>query len=203
MVDELPDVPGLAERWGRDVLHCPYCHGWEVRDQRVGILATGPVAWHNAELWRQWSPHVVVLLHDAPAPDAEQADRLAARGITVVDGPVAGLEIDGDALTGVRLASGTVVPLDALVVTPRSTAQGGVLESLGLKAVDVEFRGQVIGSQIPADPSGATSVPGVWVAGAVADLSAQVIAAAATGLKAGAVINADLVAEDTRNALGR
>ncbi len=108
LVDELPDVPGLAERWGRDVLHCPYCHGWEVRDRRIGVLATGPLAVHQADLWRQWSPHVLLLLHSTPAPDADAAERLAARGIAVVDGPVAGLEVAGDTLTGVRLASGAV-----------------------------------------------------------------------------------------------
>ncbi|MFI0795821.1 methyltransferase domain-containing protein [Micromonospora rubida] len=200
LVDELPDVPGVAERWGRDVLHCPYCHGWEVRDRRLGVLATGPMAAHQADLWRQWSPHVMLLLHGT-TPGAEEAERLAARGITVVDGPVAGLEVAGDTLTGVRLASGEVVALDALVVAPRFTARAGVLESLGLKPVDVEFGGQVIGSQISADPTGATAVPGVWVAGNVADVRAQVITAAAAGLAAGAAINADLVAEETRDAV--
>jgi thioredoxin reductase/2-polyprenyl-3-methyl-5-hydroxy-6-metoxy-1,4-benzoquinol methylase len=201
LVDELPDVPGVAERWGRDVLHCPYCHGWEVRDRRIGVLATGPMAAHQADLWRQWSPHVMLLLHDTPAPDAEEAERLAARGITVVDGRVAGLEAAGDTLTGVRLTSGEVVALNAVVVAPRFTARAGVLESLGLKPVDVEMGGHVVGSQIPADPTGATAVPGVWVAGNVADVRAQVITAAAAGLTAGAAINADLVAEETRDAV--
>ena len=205
LVDELPDVPGVAERWGRDVLHCPYCHGWEVRDRRIGVLATGPTALHQAQLWRQWSPHVLLLLHTAAAPDTEDtedAEQLAARGISVVDGPVAGLVVAGDTLSGVRLASGEVVALDAVVVAPRFTARAGVLESLGLKPVDVEMGGHVVGSQVPADATGATAVPGVWVAGNVADIRAQVIVAAAAGLTAGAAINADLVAEDSRTAVG-
>ncbi|WP_433355837.1 FAD-dependent oxidoreductase [Microtetraspora malaysiensis] len=201
LVDELPDVPGLAERWGRDVLHCPYCHGWEVRDRRVGVLATGPLAWHQAELWRQWSPDVLVLLHHAPQPDAERAERLAARGIVVVDGPVAGVETSGDTLTGVRLASGEVVALDAVVVASRLSARADVLESLGLETVEVEIGGHIVGTRVPADPTGATAVPGVWVAGNVADVQAQVIASAAAGLTAGAAINADLIAEDTRDAV--
>ncbi|MFF3672074.1 FAD-dependent oxidoreductase [Microtetraspora malaysiensis] len=201
LVDELPDVPGLAERWGRDVLHCPYCHGWEVRDRRIGVLATGPLAWHQAEMWRQWSPDVLVLLHHAPPPDAERAERLAARGIVVVDGPVAGVDTDGDTLTGVRLASGEVVALDAVVVASRLSARADVLESLGLKTVEVEIGGHVVGTRVPADPTGATAVPGVWVAGNVADVQAQVIASATAGLTAGAAINADLVAEDTRDAV--
>jgi len=202
LADELPDVPGLAQRWGRDVLHCPYCHGWEVRDRRIGVLATGPMAGHQAHLWRQLSPHVLLLLHASPAPGADEAERLAARGITVVDGPVGGLEVDrDDSLTGVRLASGEIVALDTVVVAPRFTARAAVLESLGLKPVDVEIGGHIVGSQVPADPTGATAVPGVWVAGNVADVRAQVIGAAAAGLNAAAAINADLVAEDTRTAV--
>jgi 2-polyprenyl-3-methyl-5-hydroxy-6-metoxy-1,4-benzoquinol methylase len=159
------------------------------------------MALHQAHLWRQWSPHVLFLLHGVAAPGAEEAERLAARGITIVDGPVAGLEVAGDTLVGVRLASGEVVALDAVVVAPRFTARAGVLESLGLKPVDLEIDGHTVGSQIPADSTGATAVPGVWVAGNVADVRAQVLQAAAAGLNAGAAINADLVAEDTRDAV--
>jgi thioredoxin reductase len=201
LVDELPELPGVAERWGRDVLHCPYCHGWEVRDRRIGVLATGPLGVHQAELWRQWSPHVVLLLHGIPAPGPDEAERLAARGITVVGGPAEGLVVAGDTLTGVRLTSGEVIALDAVVVAPRFAARADVLASLGLEPVDVEFGGQVVGSQLPADPTGATAVPGVWVAGNVADVRAQLIVAAAAGLNAGAAINADLVAEDARTAV--
>ncbi|RIW49525.1 NAD(P)/FAD-dependent oxidoreductase [Micromonospora endophytica] len=197
LVDELPDVPGLTERWGRDVLHCPYCHGWEVRDQRIGVLATGPFAVQQALLWRQWSPQVLVLLHDAAVLDAAQTERLAARGVPVVSGPVAAVELAGDQLTGVRLADGELVELDAVVVVTRMVARSVLLESLGLSPVDVEMSGHVIGRRVPADATGATAVPGVWVAGNVTDVSAQVIRAAGAGTTAGAAINADLVEEDT------
>ncbi|MEU7879746.1 FAD-dependent oxidoreductase [Microbispora bryophytorum] len=200
-VDELPDVPGLAERWGRDVLHCPYCHGWEVRDRRIGVLATGPLAVEQALLWRQWSEDVVFLAHHCPAPSEEDAERLAARRIPVADGPVTGIEVTGDALTGVRLASGEVVALDALVVGAPLAARSGVLESLGLKPVEVEIGGHVAGTRIAAEPTGATAVPGVWVAGNVTDVRAVVIASAAAGLAAGAAINMDLIAEETRAAV--
>ncbi|ROT34073.1 FAD-dependent oxidoreductase [Micromonospora sp. HM5-17] len=201
LVDELPDLPGLAEWWGRGVLHCPYCHGWEVRDRRVGVLATSPFALQQAELWRQWSPNVLLLLHGVPRPTDEEAERLAARGIAVVPGPAAAVEVANDTLTGVRLASGEVVPLDVIVVVSRLTARSTLLKQLGLKPVDVEVGGHVIGSQVPADPNGATAVPGVWVAGNVADVRAQVLTAAASGLTAAAAINADLVAADTRDAV--
>jgi thioredoxin reductase len=198
--DELPDVPGLAERWGIDVLHCPYCHGWEVRDQRIGILATGPGAFHQALLFRQLSQHVTVLGHTAPELAGEQREQLRALGIALVEGKVSRVETSGSGLTGVTLADGTCVPLDALVVAPRMTARAGLLAPLGLVPVEVSVDGHVIGTQIQADPSGATSVPGVWVAGNLAAIQAQVITAAAAGLTAGAAINADLAAEDAARA---
>ena len=201
LVDELPDLPGAAERWGRDVLHCPYCHGWEVRDQAIGILATGPTAVHQALLFRQLSDDVTFFRHTGPELPAEEAAQLAALGVGMVDGEVAALEVAGDRLTGVRLVSGEVVPRSAVVVAPRFTANDGVLAELGLKAADQEMRGAVVGSAVPADPTGATEVPGVWVAGNVSDMSAQVVVSAAAGLRAGAMINADLVAEDARRAV--
>lgn len=201
LIDELPPVAGLAERWGREVLHCPYCHGWEVRDLPIGILAVGPMAVHQALLWRQWSDDITLFLHTAPDPGDEEYEQLAARGIAVVDGEVAGLEVTGDRLTGVRLAGGRVVPREAVVVQPRFTARSAVLDGLGLRPTELEMGGQVIGSYIEADQTGATEVPGVWVAGNVANLMEQVIGAANAGLRAGALINADLVTDDTRRAV--
>lgn len=201
LIDELPHVPGLAERWGRDVHHCPYCHGWEVRDQRIGVLATGPLAVHQALLWRQWSDDVTLFLHSGPEPDDDAYDRLAARGIAVVDGEVTGLRVTEDRIDGVRLAGGRVIPCQALVVAPRFSARADVLTTLGLEPVDEEMGGHVIGSRIAADPTGATEVPGVWVAGNVTSLAEQVIGAAAAGVRAGAAINADLIADETRRAV--
>jgi thioredoxin reductase len=203
LADELPDVPGLRERWGRDVVHCPFCHGWEVRDQAIGVLASGPMAVHQAALFRQLSDDVVVFKHTVPAFGPDDRARLGALGVEVVSGEVAGLEIDDDALTGVRLRSGEVVARQALVVAPRFTARAGVLASLGIEPAQLEVAGQVVGSYVPADPSGATTVPGVWVAGNVTSPMAQVIAAASAGLAAGAAIMADLMEAGARTPVGR
>jgi thioredoxin reductase len=197
LADELPPVPGLAERWGRTVLHCPYCHGWEVRDQPIGILGTGPFAAHGALLWRQWSADVTLFLHTAPPLTAEQREQLDARGVTVVTGQVAAIEGDAD----VRLAAGALVPRQALVVAPVFTARIGPLAELGLRTVPMERDGVVIGGYVPAGPTGATAVPGLYVAGNVADVLATVIAAAAAGLTVAAAVNADLIEEDTRRAV--
>jgi thioredoxin reductase (NADPH) len=203
LVDELPEVSGIAERCGRDVLHCPYCHGWEVRDQPIGILATGPTAVHQAMLFRQLSDDVVFFRHTGPELPAEEVEQLTARGVRIVDGEVAAVEVTEDRLTAVRLASGEVVPRSALVVAPRFTARAGILADLGVEAAPVEMNGHDVGSSVAADPTGATAVPGVWVAGNVSDMSAQVVVSAAAGLRAGAMINADLVAEETRLAVAR
>jgi thioredoxin reductase len=208
LTDELPDIPGLRERWGRDVVHCPYCHGWEVRDQAIGVLASGPTAVHQALLFRQQSDDVVLFSHTMPPPDGE-AEQLAALGIRVQPGEVVALDISEDRLTGVRLADGTVpanttlpanttvLPRQVLAVAPRMTARAGFLAGLGLKPTAHPLG---IGEYIAAGPAGLTEVPGVWAAGNVTDLGAQVGGAAAAGALAGAAINMDLVAEDAQRA---
>lgn len=196
LVDELPDVPGLWERWGRDVVHCPYCHGWEIRDQVIGVLATGPHAVQKALLFRQWSPDVTLLLHGQPPPSADQAERLAARGIQIVEGIVEGLEVADDRLTGVRLRGGQVVAVQALAVVTHMVANSAVLAGLGLQPSP-----HPMGEMIAADPMGRTAVPGVWVAGNVTDLMAQVLGSAAAGATAANAINADLLEEDIERAV--
>jgi thioredoxin reductase len=198
--DELPDVPGLAARWGIDVLHCAYCHGWEVAGKRIGILATGPMAIHHALLFRQLSEHVTLLQHTGPAPAGEQREQLDARGIAVTEGRVEQIDADARGLTGARLAGGRRVALDAVIVAPRMTARAELLAPLGLTPAEVRLGEHVVGTRIEADRTGATAVPGVWVAGNIADIQAQVITSAAAGLTAGAAINFDLVLEETRNA---
>jgi len=203
LVDELPDVAGVAERWGRDVVHCPYCHGWELRDRAVGVLATGPMAVHAALLWRQWTADVTLFRHTAPALEPADREKLTARDVVTVDGTVTGLEIRDDRLAGVRLDGGRVIERDALVVLPRVSARADVLAALGLSATERRVHDHVVGTAIESDATGATAVPGMWVAGNVTDPMDQLISAAAAGSRAGAAVNADLVAEDTARALDR
>jgi thioredoxin reductase len=201
VVDQLPAVEGLAERFGRDVLHCPYCHGWEVRDQAIGVLATGPMAGHQTLLFRQWSADVTLFLNDVLEPTEEQWEEFAARGISVVQGKVEAVELTDDKLSGVRLESGRVIPRQALVVQTQLEARAEFLADLGLKPTVREAMGVVFGQAIESDPMGATEVPGVWVAGNVTEPMIQVMNSAAAGLTAGTVINADLIKEETRLAV--
>ena len=197
LVDVLPDVPGVVERWGQDVLHCPFCHGWEVRDQAIGVLCTGPTAVHSTLLFRQLSEDVVLFQHTGPEPSAEQRAQLDAWGVRVVTGEVVALETAGGALSGVRLADGSVHPRQALAVAPRAEARRDLLADLGLSLSDFEAGGAVLGTYLSVDPAGATAVPGVWAAGNVAGPAAQVINSAAAGATAGSMVHMDLLAEDT------
>lgn len=201
LVDELPDVPGLAERFGRDVLHCPYCHGWEVRDRPIGVLGGGPFSVQKALMFRQWSQDVLLFRHTAPELSDDEREQLDARGIRVVDGEVAGLEVSEDRLTGVRLSSGEVVPREALAVMPRFTARAELLAAVGLEPTEQVVNEQVVASHVLADANGATGVEGIWVAGNAADVTAGVIGAAAAGMTTAVAVNADLIAEDTRTAV--
>jgi thioredoxin reductase len=186
--DELPDVPGLRERWARDVLHCPYCHGYEVRDRPIGVLGT----LHLGLLLPQWSPDVVFFPHLTEL-SADEREQLLARGVRIADGDVTGLAVEGDALRGVELAGGRVVPREVLFVGPRFVPRDDLLTGLGCAMAD--------DGRVRTDPTGRTSVPGVWAAGNVVDPRAQVVTAAGMGSAAAIALNADLVQEDVQRAV--
>ncbi len=190
--DEIPDVPGLRERWGRDVLHCPYCHGYEVRDQPIAVLGGTPEAMAHAQLVRQWSSDVILFTHTDPST-ADQREQLAARGIGVVDGAVARVAVVDDVLRGLELEDGRAVPRAAVFVRPSFVPHNDLLTDLGC-AVDSAGWPET-------DPTGRTTVTGVWVAGNLANPRAQVITAAGEGSTAAIAINADLVEEDVDRAV--
>lgn len=203
LTDVLPPLEGLAARWGRDVVACPYCDGYEVRDQPIGVLASSPMDAHKALLLSQWSKDIVLFLHelDAEAIAADLRSRLAKAGVAIQPGAVAGAVVEefdaagvltGGALTGVRLASGQVVDRSCLFISPRMAPQDGLLRAAGAAVAQTP-----VGEFVLADPMGATSVPGLYAAGNCVDPMAQVINAASHGAKAGAAINGDLVMADT------
>ncbi|MEU9703639.1 NAD(P)/FAD-dependent oxidoreductase [Streptomyces sp. NPDC047981] len=191
LVDELPAIDGVAERWGREVLHCPYCHGWEVRDRAFGVLAHPAFGAHQALIVSHWSPDVTLFLHTAGPLDEEQSRRVAAAGIDVVEGEVAGLAVEGDRFVGVRMADGRVVERDVLFVGTRMTPRDGLLTALG-----AETRETPLGAFVAVDETGRTSVPGVWAAGNAIGAQEQVINAASGGYRAGVAINMELIAEE-------
>lgn len=195
LTDGLPRIDGLREQWGQGVVHCPYCHGWEIRGQRIGVLGTGPLSVHQALLFRQWSPDITLFLNDTVEPTDEEWDKLAARSITVVRGAVASVNAVDGVLTGLTLRQGTSFAVQALAAGTQMEAESALLESLGLTS---QVHPSGAGHFIETDATGATAVPGVYAAGNVSNLMAQVITAAAEGVMAGARINADLIEEETR-----
>jgi thioredoxin reductase len=189
--DVLPvGIEGAGARWGRDFLHCPYCHGWEVRDRPVGVL--GSV--EHAHLLRQWTDDVTLFTHTATVTDAERAT-LHARGIAVLDGTVERLVVEDDRLRAVQLAGGRTVEREALFMRPALRA------NLDNPAV-------LLGCELREDglvrtgADGRTSVAGLWAAGNATNPRAQVITAAGEGSAAAIAINTELVQADI-DAAGR
>ena len=190
-VDELPDIAGAEERWGRDLLHCPYCHGWEVRDQPIGVLGIGPGSVEHAHLLRQWSDDVIFFAHTYALDSSERAT-FEARGIAVVEGRVERLSVVDDRLDAVQLAGGRSISRAAVFIRPALHAHpDGLAASLGCELDEAGL--------VRADATGRTSADGVWVAGNAGNPRAQVITAAGEGSAAAIAINADLVDEDVRN----
>lgn len=198
LVDELPDIKGLAQLWGTDVLYCPYCHGWEVRDQRIGVLGTIAESVHQALMFRQWSPRITLFLNDTIRLSDFQRDQLDAREIAVVTPAVTAVSSCNGRLDAVELADGTQVAVAALALLPRMVARTEFVDGLGLRIVP---HPSGFGENVETDDTCHTSVAGVYAAGNAADISAHVVNSASAGLLAAMAINADLVEEDTDRAV--
>ena len=190
--DELPGLPGVREQWGKDVLFCPYCHGYEFRDRQVGVLGTHPGAVGHALLLRQWSADIVLFAHALELSDEERT-RLAARGVRVEEGEVERLAVEDGKLRGVELTGGRVVPREVAFLVPRMVPRDGMLAELNCAR---DEQGWLV-----TDRAGRTSVHGVWAVGNVADPRAQVVSAAGMGASAAFALNLELVDEDVASAL--
>ncbi|WP_309126443.1 NAD(P)/FAD-dependent oxidoreductase [Kocuria sp.] len=191
LVDELPEIPGVRRFWGTSVLHCPYCHGWEVRGQRIGVLGAGPMSIHQALLFRQLSEHVTLVRHTMPDPGEAAWEQLAALDIPVVDSAAEKLRSIDGVLRAVVLDDGREIPVDAVAVAPRFAARTELYEQLGGTATE-----HPLGTFIATDAMGRTGIPGVSAAGNTSDLAAMVSVATGAGVVAAAALNADLVTED-------
>jgi thioredoxin reductase/SAM-dependent methyltransferase len=194
LVDELPDIEGVAEHWGRDVIHCPFCHGFEVRDQQIVQIITSPMGFHPAAMFRQLSTELTLVLHDGVAPDAPEVEAMRAAGVRVVDDRVRRVVAGDDGrITRVELEDGDPIAADAVVVGTRFRVRAEPFQTLGLTLVD---HASGLGQVVETDPTGATSVPGLYAAGNVTDPSQQVLGAAANGSWIGAMISAHLAHDD-------
>lgn len=183
VVDELPELPGLRERWGRSVLHCPYCHGYEVSGSRLGILAVGEASLHQAMLLPDWSADVILFTNHTFEPDDEQRRALALRGVRIDPRAVLELVGNGEGLSGVRVGGsdgGTVIPLDALFTSSRTRMASALADQLGCALDDGPF-----GPVIRTDAWKETTVRGVFAAGDIARVPHNATWASADGVTAG------------------
>jgi thioredoxin reductase/SAM-dependent methyltransferase len=198
LVDELPDIDGLAEHWGRDVVHCPFCHGFEIRDRRIVQIVTHPMGLHPSGLLRQLSAQLTIVLHDGDGVDGAELEALRASGVEVVPRRVHRIVTGADGhVAAVELADRERIPADAVVIAPRFRARAEPFVTLGL---DTASHPTGLGDFVETDATGATAVPGLYAAGNVTDPSQQVLQAAANGSRVGAMISFSLADDDIRAA---
>lgn len=183
--DQLPALPGLRERWGRHVFHCPYCHGYELHGGPIGLLATSPLAFHLAALLPDWGP-TTIFLQEGVEPDDEQARLLDARGVRVERTPVEAFAQPDSA--DLRLADGRIVTLDGLFVPTRGAQSSPIPGMLGCAFDDTP-----VGDIIRVDMMGATSVPGVFAGGDAARAGGSLAFAVADGVRAGVAAHRSLI----------
>lgn len=187
--DVLPDLPGLAERWGKSVLHCPYCHGYEHAGGRLGVLRSSPMAAHQALLIADWGP-TTLYLNGGEALDDDVLAALSRRGVTIEPARIAALRGENGGLSSLVLEDGRQTPIDALYVASRTRLNSPIAEQLGCALHDGPF-----GPVIRTDEKKLTSVPGVYAAGDIARVPHNASWAAADGVTAGIFLHQSLVFE--------
>jgi thioredoxin reductase len=187
--DVLPELPGVVERWGKSVLHCPYCHGFEFGGERLGVLQTMSMSVHQALLIADWGP-TTLYLNGGHMPDADMRSKLAHRGVAIESAPVAALEGESVGLSSLLLRDGRRSPISALYLTPPTRLNTPIAEQLGCALDDGP-----LGPVIRTNPTRLTSVPGVYAAGDAARVPHNATWAAADGLTAGVSLHQSLVFE--------
>jgi thioredoxin reductase len=177
--DHLPPLEGLWDRWGTSVIHCPYCHGYEVRDRQLGSLASSPHSWHQAKMLPDWGP-TTFFTQGEFEPEPDQLDVLERRGVRIERTPIVGLHGDAPGLTAVVLADGRRLEIGALFVAPRVSIASPLAGQLGCAVAEGP-----LGPYLEVDDWKATSVPGVYAAGDAAQAMQNASLAIASGTMAG------------------
>lgn len=185
--DELPEIPGLVDHWGKSVIHCPYCHGYEFADKPLGVLSTSPMSIHHALLIPEWGP-TTFFLNGSPEPDDVTLNKLDRKGVTVERTPVSRIHGDGQQISSVELRDGRHIELDALYVGPRSHHNSDIADQLGCAMDDAPW-----GRIIRTDGFKMTSIAGVYAAGDIARGAHSVTWASADGVTAGVSLHRSFV----------
>lgn len=183
VVDQLPDIPGLAERWGKTVFHCPYCHGYELDRGSIGVIATGPMSVHQAQLLPEWG-QVTFLTNDAIALDADQREDLRTRGVVIEETPIDRVVGNSD----VTLRDGRTLSFIGLFTATRTEPATSLAESAGCQLMETPM-----GRQIRTADSKETDVPGIFACGDAARAPHSVSLAVGDGAWAGAQLHRSMV----------
>ncbi len=181
--DALPDVVGLAERWGMSVFHCPYCHGYELDQGNIGVIATGAMSVHQAQLLPEWG-RITFLLNGALELDDQAAQELTQRGVAVESTQIARIEGHADVL----LVDGRRLAFAGLFTAARNAPSTPIAEQVGCALMDTPM-----GTQIQTDEAKETSIPGVFACGDVARMPHSISLAVGDGAWAGAQLHRSLV----------
>lgn len=186
--DVMPDIPGFAECWGISVLHCPYCHGYEVRNEKTGILGNGDYAFEFAQLISNWTRDVIVFTNGPSTLTNDQIERLSRHGIRIIEIRVVALKHNAGALANITFADKSSIQLSVLYSRPPFVQHSGIPESLGCELNSDGY--------IQVDASQKTTVAGVYACGDNATRIRTVANAVAMGTTAGMMVNRELVAEN-------
>ncbi|MGH3705420.1 MAG: NAD(P)/FAD-dependent oxidoreductase [Agromyces sp.] len=188
--DRLPDIAGLQEQWGRGVVVCPYCDGWERRHHTIGVIAAGPQGVDQAHQLRQWSDRIVYFPNDVGEPGADAVRTLEARDIRIERGPVRAVRSSDGRVEAVELDDRSVA-VETIFTATTLHPRDRLLRDLGARTLDVES-----GSWVVVDPDGRTSVEHVWAVGNVIDRRSNVSVSLGAGSLIAGAVNADLTAAD-------
>ena len=189
IADQLPELPGLAERWGSTVLHCPYCHGYEVGGGAIGLLGGHPMSAAKATLFADWG-NVTFFSQGLPVSDEEQA-AMQQRGVQIETTPVVGVQGEQPTWLEVELADGRRIAQRALFVPAMQQMATPLVQQLGCTLAE-----SMMGVLVEVDMMKQTSVPNVYAAGDATTVG-NITLAMAEGVRAGIGVHHALVGEDS------
>jgi thioredoxin reductase len=187
VVDQFPNIPGFAECWGNTVIHCPYCHGYEVADGRMGLLYSSPNSLHATVLLKEWSGDLTLFTNGLDLPPGEEA-KVERRGVRIYEGRIARLRHENGQLRAAIMESGKDVPLDAMLAHPRIIPSARLHEDIGVQTLDAP-----LGPCLKVDDEFQTTVPGIFAAGDLAGPRHSINNAVYGGMMAGVGLHRSLL----------
>ena len=187
ITDQLPDIPGVKEHWGKSVIHCPYCHGYELKDRSLGVLATSELAYHQAAMIPDWGA-TTLFTQGQFKPEGEVLDHLISRGVSIEESSGTHVFGDGEHIQHVLLADGRTIPIKGLYVAPRVIVASPLIGMLNLETVETPM-----GTMVTVNDLKESSVKGVFVAGDLSNAMQSGTLAIASGTMAGLGVHRSLI----------